>query len=113
MADDHAGSTGANGPMIRVEIAFALPEQQEIVELRVRKGTTASELFEQSGLQRKFYGIDFSELRLGVFSRPLDGVERPLPTEYVLEENDRVEIYRPLEMDPKQARLQRAAKAKK
>jgi len=45
---------------------------------------------------------------MGIFSRPLDGKGRPLPAEYVMSAGDRVEIYRPLLIDPKAARLDRA-----
>jgi len=95
---------------IIVEVAFALPERQEIVELQVKKGCTAEEAIEYSGLKEKFPEPGFDDLARGVFSRPLNGVDLPLPQDYVLENADRIEIYRPLEKDPKQARIDRAKK---
>jgi putative ubiquitin-RnfH superfamily antitoxin RatB of RatAB toxin-antitoxin module len=50
---------------------------------------------------------------MGIFSKLLDGKGRPTAKEYVLQIRDRVEIYRPLTIDPMQARLNRAETAKK
>ena len=49
---------------------------------------------------------------MGIFSKVLDGKNMPGPKEYILKARDRVEIYRPLTIDPKQARLARAEKNK-
>lgn len=97
-------------PTIVVELAFALPERQEIMELQVKKGCTAEEAIEQSGIKEKFSEIAFDDLARGIFSRPLNGVVLPLAQDYVLENADRIEFYRPLEKDPKQARIDRAKK---
>jgi putative ubiquitin-RnfH superfamily antitoxin RatB of RatAB toxin-antitoxin module len=45
---------------------------------------------------------------MGIFSQPLNGKVLPTPSEYIVQPKDRVEIYRPLLADPKQARLRRA-----
>lgn len=97
-------------PLIRVEVAYALPERQEIVALDVPRGTTARRAAELSGIDRLFPGLDLSTAEMGIFSKLLDGKVLPLPEDYVLEERDRVEIYRPLVLDPKEARLRRARK---
>lgn len=97
---------------VNIEVAIALPERQEIMALKVPLGTTARDAVEQSGLVRKYAGFLDTDLSLGIFSRLLNGAVLPLPEDYVMEENDRVEIYRPLAKDPKQARLERAARAK-
>ena len=109
------GNTVSTQPMIAVEVAIALPERQQIVELEVRQGCTALEAVAASGLREKYrdYLAEGDDLALGIFSRPLDGIILPLPDAYVLKEHDRVEIYRPLENDPKQARMERVAKARK
>lgn len=49
---------------------------------------------------------------MGIYSSVLDGKNRPTPREYVLQARDRVEIYRPLTMDPNTARLKRAESSK-
>jgi putative ubiquitin-RnfH superfamily antitoxin RatB of RatAB toxin-antitoxin module len=99
--------------LIRVEVVFALPDKQSIISLSVERGCTAKQAMELSGFRKNFPGKDFDTLSMGIFSRPLNGIELPLPEEYVLEENDRVEIYRPLARDPKQTRLDRAKKNSK
>jgi uncharacterized protein len=94
--------------MIGVEVAYATPERQLIIALQVAEGTTAYEAVIQSGITAEFEGIDPQRDPMGIFSRPLDGKSSPLPAEYELQVGDRVEIYRPLIIDPKQARLKRA-----
>lgn len=98
--------------MIDVEVAYATPEKQQIIALQVSEGTTALEAAEQSGITKLFPNIDLANDPMGIFSELMDGKKLPLPADYVLQNRDRVEIYRPLIIDPKQARLARAAKRK-
>lgn len=100
----------AEGERIAVEVAYALPARQAVIALKVPKGTTALEAIALSGIRERFPDVVVDEAALGIFSRPLNGVDLPLPADYVLAANDRVEIYRPLLTDPKQARLARARK---
>jgi putative ubiquitin-RnfH superfamily antitoxin RatB of RatAB toxin-antitoxin module len=102
------------GDPITVEVAIALPERQEILTLEVRQGCTAMEALATSGFKKKYvdYLPEGDDLALGIFSRPLDGIVLPLPGSYILKDHDRVEIYRPLENDPKQARMERVKKAR-
>ena len=90
---------------IRVEVAYAQPHKQAILALDVSLGTTALEAARQSGISEKFDGIDLDNAKLGIFG----GVVSP---SQVLQEGDRVEIYRPLIADPKEVRKARAARAK-
>ena len=98
---------------ILVEVAYALPDRQKIIALQVQPGCTALEAVRRSGITGLFPEIDIDSADMGIFSKSLDGKTLPAPAEYVLEERDRVEIYRPLQIDPKAARLARAEKAKK
>ena len=98
--------------MINVEVAYALPLKQRIKSLKVLKGCTALEAVRQSGIEREFPDIVPEQMDMGIFAKNLDGKTLPLPAEYQLKAGDRVEIYRPLQADPKAARQQRAAKAK-
>jgi putative ubiquitin-RnfH superfamily antitoxin RatB of RatAB toxin-antitoxin module len=100
------------GELLKVEVAYALPERQRIVALEVRAGCTAYEAVLRSGIVKDFPEIDPEHADMGIFSRNLDGKALPLPKDYQLKEGDRVEIYRPLLLDPKQARLLRAARMK-
>ena len=90
---------------ILVEVAYALPTQQLILELMVPAGTTAEQAVQLSGIQAKFPEIDLAQNKLGVFGKLVKG-------DTVLRERDRVEIYRPLIADPKEVRRQRAAEGK-
>lgn len=91
--------------MIRVEVAYALPDKQAILEVEVAQGTTALAAAQQSGICAKFEGIDLENAKLGIFSKVISPKQ-------VLREGDRVEIYRPLIADPKEVRKARAARAK-
>ncbi|MAD44393.1 MAG: RnfH family protein [Oceanospirillaceae bacterium] len=93
---------------IRVEVAYALPQKQKILALDVEPGTTLLEAVKQSGIEHEFPDLNLDEAKYGVF-----GKATRTPDADVLQEGDRVEIYRPLIIDPKQARANRAAKAKK
>lgn len=97
--------------MIPVEVAYATPRKQLIVALQVPPGTTAHEAIAMSNIADEFPAINLSEDPVGIFSKTLDGKSRPTPRDYVLQSHDRVEIYRPLTLDPKQARRQRALAA--
>ncbi len=111
MEKNKAATAGAE-PELRVEVAYALPQRQRIIELHVKSGCTAWEAVQQSGITLEFPDIDLESADMGIFAKPLDGKLLPLPKEYRLKARDRVEIYRPLLIDPKAARLARAARAK-
>ena len=90
---------------IEVEVAYALPEKQAIIKVQVAEGTTALEAAQQSGITERFEGIALDNAKLGIFGK----VASP---KQVLQAGDRVEIYRPLQADPKEVRKERAARAK-
>lgn len=98
--------------MIRVEVAYALPEKQTLLSLSVPAGTTALEAVEQSGILVSFPQIDVNTDKMGVFSQVLGTKGLDDPASYKLRERDRVEIYRPLIADPKEVRRRRAEEAK-
>lgn len=93
---------------IRVEVVYALAQEQRVVELFVPEGTTVLQAAEKSGLSQHYPEIDLTTASLGVFSKL-----SKKPAEQVLRENDRVEIYRALIADPKKVRANRAANQKK
>ena len=94
--------------LIAVEVVYASVQEQKLIELQVPQGTSALDAVKLSNMAQYFPEIDLAQLDLGVFAKPLDGKGRPLPHEYILQAEDRVEIYRPLTIDPMQARLARA-----
>ncbi len=91
--------------IMTVEVAYARPDEQRIIELQVPPGTTIAEAIERSGITELFPEIDLSKNKVGIF-----GKLAKLDTE--LQPGDRVEIYRPLIADPKEARRKRAAQGK-
>jgi uncharacterized protein len=91
---------------ISVEVAYALPERQRIVAVKVPAGTTALAAAERSGIARLFDGLELAAAKMGIFGKAIAD-----PCTHVLEDGDRVEIYRPLKADPKEARKARARKA--
>lgn len=95
----------ANEAEVGVEVCYARADVQAVVALKVAVGTTAKEAVGRSGLARRFPELDGSQ-PLGVYGKRV-------AEDYVLKEGDRVEILRPLTVDPKEARRRRAAKTKK
>ena len=88
---------------IDVEVCFIHPVKQFMKQLQVPPGTTIQQAISLSGLSKEFPGIDFNELKVGVYSK--------LKTaDTLLRDHDRVEIYRSLEVDPMTARRRRAEK---
>jgi putative ubiquitin-RnfH superfamily antitoxin RatB of RatAB toxin-antitoxin module len=94
-------------PSIVIEVVYALAERQKLLRLSVPAGTTVREAALRSGIQQFFPELDLNQAPLGIFGKAVGK-----PEERVLEEGERVEIYRPLIADPKEVRKQRAAKAK-
>ncbi len=86
---------------LSVEVTFALPDEQLLLTLEVESGATANSVVEYSGIQARFAPQDFSNLTLGVWGRAVKG-------DYKVRDGDRIEIYRPLDMDPRDARRQLA-----
>ena len=87
---------------IAVEVAYANPDVQLVIAVLLPKAATAKEAIEASGILLKFPEIDLSINKIGIFGK-LCKLEK------VLRQHDRVEIYRPLMVDPKQLRRQNAA----
>jgi putative ubiquitin-RnfH superfamily antitoxin RatB of RatAB toxin-antitoxin module len=81
----------------RVEVAYALPQRQVVVEVPLCEGMTAIEALRASGLPEEFPELQAAGLPLGIFGRRVGETE-------VLRAGDRVEVYRPLAVDPREAR---------
>ena len=94
-----------NSEEILVEVAYALPDQQVILPVKLSIGATAETAIQQSGVLAKFPEINLAENKIGLF-----GKLTQLDT--MLRDKDRVEIYRPLIADPKEVRRQRAEAGK-
>jgi len=88
---------------IRIEVAYATPRQQAIVTLSVDTGTTLLEAIELSAIRSKFPDMERVPAGVGIFGQKVT-------PDHVLQDGDRVEIYRPLTADPKEVRRERAKK---
>ncbi|HSW51890.1 MAG TPA: RnfH family protein, partial [Sulfuricaulis sp.] len=90
----------------RVEVAYAAPARQEVIELTVRPGASVEQVIRESGLLERFPEIDLARNRVGIFGE-IAGLRDPV------RDGDRVEIYRTLLADPKETRRRRAARRAK
>ena len=90
---------------ILVEIAYALPEEQVIISIKVPTIFNVQQAIEKSGIQKKFPSIDLSKNKVGIFGKKTT-------LDHILNDRDRIEIYRPLILDPKEMRRKRALKNK-
>ncbi|WP_052284522.1 RnfH family protein [Kluyvera genomosp. 1] len=89
---------------IVVEVAYALPQKQYLQRVTLDEGATVEQAIQASGLLALRDDIDLSNNKVGIYSRPVK-------LQDVVNDGDRVEIYRPLIADPKELRRQRAEKA--
>ena len=89
-----------------IEVCYAAPEGQSVLRGRLPEGATLQQAIEASGILRRHPEIDLGAQKVGVFGKlkPLDAV---------LADHDRVEIYRPLKVDPKMARQRRVEKTRR
>lgn len=94
--------TAAN---ISVEVIYALPTQQPLLNVKLAEGATVEDAIRASGVLEAFPEIDLAQNKVGIFSKlvKLDEAVR---------DRDRVEIYRPLIADPKEVRRKRAEEGK-
>lgn len=91
-------------PEISVEVVYALPEKQYQLYVKVEQGSTVEQAIKQSGLLELRREIDLSSNKVGIYSRAVKLSD-------VVDEGDRIEIYRPLIADPKELRRQRAERS--
>lgn len=86
---------------VTVEVVYAEASRQWLRRVTVPAGSTVSQAVQASGLVAQIPGLMLDPARLGIFSRKVS-------PDHVVGEGDRVEIYRPLTLDPKEARRRRA-----
>ena len=92
--------------MITVEVAFAKnAEEQCLTSLQVADHSTVAMAIEQSGILQQYPQIDLANTKIGIFSKFVSLSD-------MLHQGDRIEIYRPLTIDPMQARLLRVKRKK-
>lgn len=87
---------------LTVEVVYARPDEQHVVTVRVPPGATLRAAIGASGLLQRFPEIDLARDGAGVFGR-VRGLDEAVAA------GDRIEVYRRLVTDPKEARRRRAA----
>lgn len=86
--------------MLDIEIVYGLTDRQLLKTMQVADGITARQAALQSGLENEFADLDLHTAILGIFGKRVKD-------DTVLRQGDRIEIYRPLLIDPKEARRKR------
>ena len=89
--------------MIQVTVAIALAARQEVIAVELVEGSTAADAIAAARIAERFPEVDPAGMPMGIWSRPCEPQTR-------LRDGDRVELYRPLVADPKDARRARARK---
>ena len=87
-----------------MRVVYALPERQVVVELALDEGATVNDAVTKSGLPQRFLQI-VAPISCAVFGRVV-------PLSQPLRDGDRVEILRPLQVDPKEQRRQAAVRTR-
>ncbi|MBU6420659.1 MAG: RnfH family protein [Gammaproteobacteria bacterium] len=90
-----------NPQILHVEVVYARSDVQQLAAIELGVGATAHDALRLSGLLQQFPEIELTTCKLGIFGRTIG-------LQHVLRDGDRVEIYRELPTDPKQARRERA-----
>ncbi|MCG8379387.1 MAG: RnfH family protein [Proteobacteria bacterium] len=91
----------AQNETIQIELVYINPESQHVVKLEVPTGSSIEDAIRKSDVLSLYPEIDLNVNKIGVYSK----IQNP---DYILEDGDRVEIYQPLQVDPKEARRRRA-----
>ncbi len=87
---------------IKVEVVYATPGTQVLLPVILPATSTVADALLESGLPKQFSQVDFDHLQAGIWGHTV-------AHDHVLVDGDRVEVYRPLELDPKEARRQLAS----
>lgn len=90
---------------ISIEVAYAAVNDQRVIELEVKPDTTVLEAIIASGIMTIYTEIQLESIKVGIYSKPVAISD-------CVKAGDRIEIYRPLTIDPKEARRAKANKLK-
>lgn len=99
MENSHQSSAAVT---MEVEVVYALPSRQILAKIWVPPETTLEQAIQLSGIMKQFPEIDLNRNRIGIFGK----LEKK---EAIVRPHDRVEIYRALLIDPKEARRLRVS----
>ena len=91
----------ADSRRLQIQVCYALPAESFIADLSLPEGATLAQAVRESGVLQRHPAIDLATQKLGIFGKLK-------PADTVLRDGDRIEIYRPLQADPKETRRRRA-----
>lgn len=97
--------TGQAKKVNQIEVVYGVPNKQKILTITIANNITVEQAIHDSGILSLFDGIDLTKNKVGIWNRVAKLSD-------VLEDGDRIEIYRPMLADPKEVRKRRAEKAK-
>jgi len=90
------------GTRFQIEVVYALPDEQFVLQVELERAVSIGEVIARSGMLERFPELVLQDDMVGIY-----GYRYPL--DHLVSPGDRVEIYRPLEMRPTEARRLRAA----
>lgn len=88
-------------PEVQIEVVFGLAAQQSLLSVTVATGSSVADVLAASDIEAMYPGFKFGELPVGIWGRIVG-------RDQIVGPGDRVEVYRPLELDPREARRQLA-----
>jgi uncharacterized protein len=88
---------------LRIEVVYALPAGEDAVTLKLAPGASAADALRASGVLQRHPEIDLRRQKIGIYGRVVEAGA-------LLSDGDRVEVYRPLVLGPKEARRRRAVR---
>jgi putative ubiquitin-RnfH superfamily antitoxin RatB of RatAB toxin-antitoxin module len=94
-----------NDDKVTIEVVYGVPHKQKILTLILAEGSTVEQAILASGVIDLFPEIDLKVNKVGIWNKAVK-------LSQVLNDLDRIEVYRPLIADPKDVRKRRAEKAK-
>lgn len=86
---------------MRVEVAYGKPDEQTLLTVVLSAGSSAHDAIMACGLLQHYPELVPESLDIGIFGRKVT-------LEFLVSDGDRIEVYRPLLIDPKQARRNRS-----
>lgn len=86
---------------LSVEVVLATPERQVLLTVNVEAGASVADVIASSGLESQFSDLAVADLAVGIWGKRVS-------RDSAVNAGDRVELYRPLVVDPREARRQRA-----
>ncbi len=94
-----------NNDLISVVVCYAKPNHQDLISVKLPPSSSVLTAIQQSGILEKYKEINLERNKVGIFGQLVK-------LDQTLHDNDRIEIYRPLQVDPMEARRHRAAQQK-